>query len=428
MNVDEQVNLVKISYKNVKVRYYLDFLIEHCILAVTFFLPLSLAVADGFFIAALSGWVTKIVLMRELNLRRTPFDELIVMFVIFSAASIWSSPDRGFSFYNYYHLMGRYILIYYLVVNNIHSAEQIKRLTWAILGSALAVTLYGFYQYLFSANMSAEWVDGEQFPDLKFRVFSTLENPNLLGGFLVTIMAIAAGLGLKEPTLRGRLMFFGLVFIFGSCLVLTYSRGAWISLVSVILVFGVLFNRRIFWLLLVLPVIGLCAHDVLLERLMSILNPTDTSSTLRLALWESTIAMILDKPLFGIGWGAYWLVYPEYDFFINDASTKIVHAHNMYLNIAAEIGIPGLMIFLGIIYSHIRTAISMLSHSASGYISGLLLGIAAALIGLVVNGFTDYIMFNIQMSMLFWLISAVVAVVWCKNFRYGTLVDFFRKM
>ena len=59
-----------------------------------------------------------------------------------------------------------------------------------MLTSAVMVTLYGFYQYLFGINISAnEWVDGEQFPDLKIRVFSTLENPNLLAGFLVTMMA-----------------------------------------------------------------------------------------------------------------------------------------------------------------------------------------------------------------------------------------------
>jgi putative inorganic carbon (HCO3(-)) transporter len=48
---------------------------------------------------------------------------------------------------------------------------------------------------------------------------------------------------------------------------------------------------------------------------VSIWNPTDTSATLRIALWESTLAMIVDKPLFGIGWGSYWLVYPEYRLF-----------------------------------------------------------------------------------------------------------------
>ena len=215
-----------------------------------------------------------------------------------------------------------------------------------MLTSAAMVALYGFYQYLFGVNISVnEWVDGQQFPDLKLRVFSTLENPNLLAGFLVTMMAIGASMGYKATTIKGRVILFGLVLMLGTCLVLTYSRGAWLSLLAVIGVYGMLCNRKIFWLLILLPVAVLCGHDAILERIMSIINPTDTSSTLRMALWESTIAMIMDKPLLGIGWGSYWLVYPEYDFFLNNANVKIFHAHNMYLNIAAEIGIPGLLCF-----------------------------------------------------------------------------------
>lgn len=411
---------MRISYKLIKMQYFLEFFIEHCIFAVAFFLPLSLFTADVFFIAALTMWLSKMVLSRNFYLKRTPFDELILMFVLFSAASIWNSPDRGFSFYNYYHLMGRYILIYYLVVNNIHSTSQIKKLGLIIVGSALAVTIFGFYQYLFSSGMSAEWVDYEQFPDLKFRVFSTLENPNLLAGFLVTMMSIAAGLGCRADMLRRRAMFLGVAAIMGVCLVLTYSRGAWLSVLAVVAVFGVLYNRKILWLILLLPLLSLFSHDVLLERLMSIMNPTDTSSTLRLALWESTVAMIADHPIFGIGWGAYWMVYPNYDFFINNASTRIVHAHNMYLNIAAEIGIPGLLAFLAITYGHIKTAAKLMNSLADKYTSGLLMGIAAGLVGLMINGLTDYIMFNIQMSMLFWMLNAIIAVLWYENCRYRT--------
>jgi putative inorganic carbon (HCO3(-)) transporter len=305
-------------------------LIEHCILAVTFFLPLSLKFSSLFLGLGALLWLGKIIVMKRLDFKTTPFDAGIALLVLLSAASIWASPDRGFSFYNYYNLMGRYILIYYLVVNNIRSSTQVKRLMWSMLMSAVVVSLYGFYQYFLGATVSAlEWVDGEQFPDLKMRVFSTLENPNLLAGFLVTMMAIASGMGYKSDDKKSKWMYSFLVILFGGCLVLTYSRGAWLSVLAIVAMYGVLCNRKIFWLLLLLPVIAFFAHDALLERLMSIMNPTDTSSTLRLALWESTIAMIMNKPFLGIGWGAYWMVYPNYDFFINNVNTKIFHAHNL---------------------------------------------------------------------------------------------------
>ena len=404
---------MNISYKTMKIQYNVDNLIEHCILAVTFFLPISLNVSSGFLGMGAILWLGKMLGKGKLDFKKTPFDVAIALLVVLSAASIWASPDRAFSFYNYYNLMGRYVLIYYLVVNNINSGTQIKRIIWTMLASAAMVTLYGFYQYLYGVNTLAnEWVDGKQFPDLKIRVFSTLKNPNLLAGFLVTMMAIGASMGYKAATIKGKVVLFSLVLMFGACLVLTYSRGAWLSLLAVIIVYGMLCNRKIFWLLILLPFAMICGHEGILERIMSIINPTDTSSTLRMALWESTIAMIRDKPFLGIGWGAYWLVYPEYDFFLNNANVKIFHAHNMYLNIAAEIGIPGLIAFLTIMCGHIRLALSVFRGETESWLSGLMLGIIAAIGGIVINGLTDYVLFNIQLSMLYWLLNGLIVVVW----------------
>ncbi|HWR07066.1 O-antigen ligase family protein [Sporomusa sp.] len=359
------------------------------------------------------------VLLKKILLKRTPFDEMIALFVILSAASIGVSPDRDFSFYNYYHLMGRYIIIYYLVINNLVTLQQLKRLIWSVIASAVIVTCYGFYQYIHGVDISAfQWVDGEQFPELKVRIFSTLQNPNLLAGFLVVVMSLAVGIGLHTENIQGKILLFALVAVLGTCLVLTYSRGAWLSIVAVTALCGRLYNRKVLWVFLVIPAIALFCHDGVMERLLSIFNPTDTSSTLRIALWESTIAMILDKPLLGIGWGSYWLVYPEYDFFLNNPAATIVHAHNMYLHIAAEIGIPGLLVFLAIIYGHIKRAIEVLTQTQNQWVAGVMLGAVAAVIGLAANGFTDYIMFNVQMSMLFWLLNAVIVAVWEASFRY----------
>lgn len=418
-----------ITYRTTQTQYFLEYLIEHCILAVTFFLPLSLKFSSIFLGLGALLWLGKMIVLKRLDFKPTPFDAGIALLVLLSAASIFASPDREFSFYNYYNLMGRYILIYYLVVNNIRSRGQIKRLMWSMLTSAVVVSLYGLYQYFFGANLSAlEWVDGEQFPDLKMRVFSTLENPNLLAGFLVTMMAIAAGLGYKSPENKYKVIYSVLVILFGGCLILTYSRGAWLSVLAIVAMYGVLCNRKVFWLLLLLPVIAFFAHDALLERFMSIMNPTDTSSTLRLALWESTVAMIMNNPFFGIGWGAYWMVYPDYDFFINNANTKIFHAHNMYLNVAAEIGIPGLITFLSIIYGHLRLALISLRESGRDWSSGLMLGIVGAIFGLIVNGFTDYVLFNIQLSMLFWLLNALIVVVWQQNYQWQDQSHFLKKV
>ena len=59
---------------------------------------------------------------------------------------------------------------------------------------------------------------------------------------------------------------------------------------------------------------------------------------MRMDMWEAAIAMFVDHPVLGIGWGAFKHVYPVYNELIQEAGIVIFHAHNMYLNILAETG------------------------------------------------------------------------------------------
>ena len=394
----------------------LQLLVEHCIYGVVFFLPLSLSASTVFLTIGLLLWVAVMGLERRLSFGRTPFDKAILLFVMLSALSILASPDRGFSLYNYYHLMGRYIAIYYLVIYNITTLEQVKRLVSFLLVSAFFVTAYGFVQYFHGVDISAfEWVDGEQFPDLKIRVFSTLHNPNLLAGFLVMMLAVASGIALYSHNVRLKCLLAVFAVMLGYCLVLTYSRGAWISALAVLAVYGMLYNKKVLWALLAVPLLIMFSYEGVVDRLLSIVNPTDTSSALRWALWESTLFMILYNPIVGIGWGSYWIVYPEYDFFIQNAAVTIFHAHNTYLHMAAEIGIPGFLVFLYIGYSHVKLALQGVAAHETRWLQGLMLGIVAAFAGIAVNGLTDHVLYNIQLAMLMWLLSALIIVVWNKE-------------
>lgn len=142
------------------------------------------------------------------------------------------------------------------------------------------------------------------------------------------------------------------------------------------------------------------------ERFISLFSGEDTSLSLRLALWESTIAMIEEHPLLGVGWGNYWLAYPEYNFFIEDADVVIFHAHDMYIHIPAEVGIPG-----GILYFLFFFGQGVMSwriwRRGKGTmklfgLSGMLLVLSAA-----IDGIGDYAFFSCPVSCCFWALSAL---------------------
>lgn len=409
-------------------------LMFYIVAALLFMLPFSYEISSLLLVV---GWLVYIYKSVKgfFEWERTPFDFPIAIFVVISFLSIFVSPDPAFSFYNCYNLVGRYVLTYYLVVQSLNIKdvkqvkvssdtdkhvvrvallEQVKTLLYVMCFSLAIVIVYGFLQAFFGIGLTSEeamvWTDNAIFPGLKTRVFSTWQNPNLLGGYLDFMLGMLMGIFVVVKNRNLRIAIGILFCITAFCLTLTYARGACLSIAVVMAVYGALYNRKILVALIVLAVILLVSDAALVERLTSVFSKLDTSSEMRLAFWESTIAMILDHPLLGIGWGAYFMVYPSYDYYMQGDFIKIVHAHNMYLNFMAEIGLFGfvsyMVYFFGIIYKAFKTQISDIEPLNKGVMLGIGLGMSA----LALNGLTDYVMFNTELSMLVWLFSGVAVI------------------
>lgn len=141
---------------------------------------------------------------------------------------------------------------------------------------------------------------------------------------------------------------------------------------------------------------------------MSIFSVTDTSAELRFMYLQSSLDMIQDHPL-GVGWYGYQFAFPNYNFFISE-DVIMYHGHNMLLNITAELGIPGILLFLYVIFRLVLLAKEIRHRKASPWIRGVACGYLASLVGIFVSGLTDYTLFNIQLGMLFWAGNALLLV------------------
>ena len=67
------------------------------------------------------------------------------IFAVLGLASVAGSPDPAFSFYNYYNLVGVYLLMYFFIGQNVRTAQDFKDLLGALALSALCVVLYGWH-------------------------------------------------------------------------------------------------------------------------------------------------------------------------------------------------------------------------------------------------------------------------------------------
>jgi O-antigen ligase len=190
-------------------------------------------------------------------------------------------------------------------------------------------------------------------------------NSNDLAALALLQLSMAAGLLVTEPkgwTRRGAMAAVGILTFL---IFLTQSRGVLIGLTS----FGVLAlvgTRQRFKFLGIAVVLGLivatAAPTGVWDRLGGLKNATDTenlgavdpegSAKQRYQIWQTAYRIIGDHPVFGVGWGAYPQANAQYAPVTGGASDRLGarDTHSTYLNVTAELGYPGALLFLGLVF------------------------------------------------------------------------------
>lgn len=328
---------------------------------------------------------------------------LVLGFMAWSLLSEINSPRPLLTLFSWVYTVGMYGIVYFLMYAYMRDPKEWRVFLRVFLAAAFFVCLFGVWQYIHvPQRLVHEWVDSTRFPLLKRRMFSTLQNPNLFGEYLLIVLAVAGTelFHLISERRRKQLAIFIPTFLFMViCMTLTYSRGIWVSFACIVIYWGIAVDRRLLFSLLIIPWILFFYHGEVAARLWSLFNSNDTSVILRWALWDSTTYMIMEHPILGIGWDAFWLVYPAYNYFIQQPGVIIYHAHNMFLNILAEIGIPGALFYFGAIYGHAAQALRLPKKQA-GYM--VTYGICAVMVGITISGLFDHDLFSHQVSIVFW--------------------------
>lgn len=388
--------------------------ILYLLYATLFLLPLNPFLFYVTLLPAVVAWLYNWRKKGEVALALPPLWQLGAVFLVCSFLSAFVSKDMAFSFMNWALQPLMYALVYLLIYTTVSTEKEKEKALYAFLAGAVVTVVYGFFQYANAADMAADmeaqsWVDPERFPLLRRRMYSTLENPNLFGAYLLMIISILTAFTLRERAVKKKTVFAVILFSLLLCLALTYSRGAWVSLAAIVLGLTLFYDKRFGLLFLLVPVVLAFYHGQVVERFLSLFSGEDTSVDLRFALWESTMAMIEEHPLLGVGWGAYFLSYPDYNFFIQEEGVLIFHAHNMYLNMLAEVGIPGGMAFLLAFFAQGILCWRNYRHGNDSFTKSMGLGGVLMVMALSVISMGDHVLFSRSVSFCFWSLSALCA-------------------
>ncbi|MFT0787950.1 IctB family putative bicarbonate transporter [Synechococcus sp. H55.10] len=306
--------------------------------------------------------------------------------------------------------------------------RQLQFRDW-IVGSLLLVSLgmgvYGLRQYFYGAAELATWVDPESGLAGLTRVYSFLRNPNLYGGYLVPLLPLGLAAICIWPGWGIKLLVGFTTAVNFICLVLTYSRGAWIGGLAALGMMAVLLAQwqtphlPARWRRWTLPaLLGGGAATLLLAivtvrplrlRAQSLFwGRLDTSNNFRLNVWAAALDMIRDFPILGIGPGnvAFNRVYPLYQ----RGNFSALGAYSVPLQLAVETGFIGSLAFawfLLVLWDHgwrgWNTLLSSRDPEGLWVAAGL-----AACTGMMAHGLVDTIWYRPQVQMLWWLAVALV--------------------
>lgn len=251
----------------------------------------------------------------------------------------------------------------------------------AIAGTLAAV--FAMREYAENVRAVANW-----------RVFGTFFNPDFLAGYLCLTLPVTLAIALAVPISRPNsasirwLAGFGAWLQVGT-LLLTGSRfGVICAVLSLItmavwMAFNRSWNRKrvrdfALFCLVALLTAGLAARPLTQRVTAQAVQAESHSGGFRIWTWKGTLAMAKAKPLFGTGLGTYEIAYPRYAVV---GFTRL--AHNSYLQIAAEAGIPSLLLLLSTLATMAWVTVrreGTASHEISGWDARVLrAGLAGAI-------------------------------------------------
>jgi O-antigen ligase len=307
---------------------------------------------------------------------------------------------------------------------------SIERFVWLfLLGMTIVVlfTVFHHASYRFGEKES-HWVMWPFFKD-----------HTIYGAIVALSLPLSIGLfrsKIHTPLLQAVLI--GMIVIIITGLYFSYTRAAWLSVIAALGVWLLIRLRIKFSIIagvtLTLGTLLLISWDRIQmelernkqehtteefgERLQSATNvSTDASNLERINRWSCAIAMFKERPVMGFGPGTYAFEYarfqePDNLTIISTNFGDLGNAHREYLGPLAEMGVLGLLTFLGVVaaifYSGIRLYLDWPEEDKRHRI--LILSMILSLTTYFVHGILNNYLDTDKASIPIWFMSAVFIV------------------
>ena len=277
-------------------------------------------------------------------------------------ASYFVAKDRYASVEQIVKIAKAFVILL-VVVYSLQSQASWKRVVWLVILSTTFLATLGAYQVITGNFDQTFWGLAAVTPDVtQMRLSGSVGDPNFYGQVLAAVLPLALYRLLDEQKPGLKFIAGGSAFLLVFAILNSYSRGAFLAMVVTLILIAI--ERRKFSLVVLVALATLVMMQFLpegyTERIETLSIFTRDDATVhsegsfrgRTSEMTSGLLMFTEHPLLGVGVGNYETNYQDYAIRLGlEQRTEDREAHSLYLEIAAETGLPGLITFGGLFVS-----------------------------------------------------------------------------
>jgi len=348
------------------------------------------------------GWLAKMAIDKQIGLFRStalnqPIIGYVVVCLIATALAVLQGQCNPKESVFYLLKYFEYFLLFFMVVNNIKSMEQIKLFVFCMLLTCFLTSANAWWVHFSAGGRASAPFEGRS------------GEANTFAGYLLLMISVIVGILLCSRQKRQVWLVVLLAFLTGPFL-WTMSRGAWLAVLPVITTLIVLAKKRKMVLLVTVVVLAVLSPTLLSEAVQHRARSTfmpgrhytvlgremafAESGAIRIEGWKGSLEKWYKRPLLGYGVPGFGVV-----------------GDSQYVRVLREVGMIGFVMFTWLIVMIFRVARDTFKACrGNDFAQGLSLGFVAGLTGLLTQALTVETFIIVRIMGPFWFLAGMVVM------------------
>jgi len=384
---------------------YLNIVIYWMIVLIPFSIAIAPAIVHAFIGIMSVSFLVKKILKKEKLFINTALNLPFMFLVIISFISFRNSIDYGDSLRG----IGKLIInafTFLVCAEEIRDKKHIIRILLSVFFGATLVSTDALWQIAFGKD----FIRGNELKSAigLIRATASFPNPNVFGVYLCAITPLIIGLSLFYSKGKTKLLMLAVSALAVTGIVLTFSRSSALGLfIAVLFISIVRRNKIIISLLLSILIISPFIMPNKIKDWAKSINYNPIIFMLnadRVSIYRNAVNMIRHHPFIGVGVNTFSKNYSTYKLPETPGaeSAPHVYAHNIFLHMAGDIGLLGLVSFLWMIIRFFKDNLRTYRNLKDIFLKVVCISLCACIIAFLINGLTETNLYYARVSMIFW--------------------------